>query len=73
MLVFSRNTQVGAEVSRALEAKMAELMGEIEFRMNPGSATPGSATQVKSPDVVSQPWLDHRVDAAISNLEVQYS
>jgi hypothetical protein len=70
MLVFSWNTQIGAEVSRALEAKMAELMGEMELRMNPGSTTPGSATQVKSPDGVSQPSFDHRVDAAISNLEV---
>lgn len=66
---YRPSAQIGAEVSRALEAKIAELMGGIELRLNPGSAaTPEQQSRADAGG--SQPSFDHRVDAAISNLEV---
>ena len=54
--------QMGEQLSRALEAKMTEIMGEIELRLRP----PDSDHDQSS----FEPSFDNRVDSAISTLEV---
>jgi hypothetical protein len=56
-------------VSRAIDAKMAELMGEMELRLNPGSEVARSQ-QGKPGGVASEASFDQHVDAAINTLEV---
>lgn len=53
--------QMGEQLSRALEAKMMELMGEIEVRLRPSPIQ----------DIANESSFDHRVDSAINTLEVR--
>ena len=56
---------IGVQISRALEVKMMELLGEIELQLRP--STIPSPLQVH----VHEPSFDHRVDSAINTLQVR--
>ena len=56
-------------MSRAIDAKMGELMGEMELRLNPESGA-AHQQQGKAGRVASEASFDHQVDAAINTLEV---
>ena len=57
---FAMPWQMGEQLSRALEAKMSELMTEMELRLRPSPVQ----------EFVPGPSFDHRVDTAITTLEV---
>jgi hypothetical protein len=54
---------IGVQISRALEVKMMELLGEIELQFRP--------SPVPSPVAAHEPSFDHRVDSAINTLQVR--
>ena len=60
-MTYDASLQMGEQLSRALEAKMMELMGEIELRLRPSPVQ----------DAAHEPSFDHRVDSAINTLEVR--
>jgi hypothetical protein len=54
---------IGVQISRALEVKMMELLGEIELQFQP--------SPVPSPVPAHETSFDHRMDSAINSLQVR--